>query len=122
MTKEQIEQKAMQIANDGIKIIEKFDPKNPPNFYEGAYHGAIEMSRWLLENLWISVEDELPPFEEVVIAHYDSSNSRYGAIFEHAEMFTHRTEDTYAVKDKYNFCIYCDEIITHWMPIPKLKM
>lgn len=114
MTKEQIEQKAMQIADDGIKIIEKFNPKNPPNFYDGAYHGAIEMSRWLLENLWISVEDELPPFEEEVIVY---AICDIGPI----QFFCHRSNNPNVVTDKYGFCVYNNDKITYWMPIPKLN-
>lgn len=73
------------------------------------------MANWLLDNLWISVEDELPPFEEVVIVHYDNGGHMYG------EMFSHRTEDDYIIKDKYDFFIYFHEKITHWMTIPKLN-
>jgi len=112
MTKEQIAIIAAKIVNK-----ETIPDNNLIAFEKGFIRGA----EWLLDNLWVSVEDELPPFEEDVIVHYDNGRSMYGEIFKHGEMFSHRTEDTYAVKDKYNFCIYCDEKITHWMPIPKLN-
>lgn len=116
MKKEQIEKKAHEI---GWQISKHYDPNVCKQ--EWCEMAARDMANWLLDNMWISVEDELPPFDEVVIAHYNNGRSMYGEIFEHAEMFTHRTEDTYAVKDKNNFCIYCDERITHWIPIPKLN-
>jgi len=67
-----------------------------------------------LDNMWISVKDELPPFDETVIVHYDDG-------VDEGEMFSERTEDDNIIKDDNDFCTFNEENITHWMPIPKLK-
>lgn len=113
MTKEQIEKKAREILQCSPMcemIGEKCRIGDCANFQY-----ITQMAEWLLDNLWIDVEEQLPPFEECVIVHYDNGGRRYG------EMFSHRTEDDYVIKDKYDFCNYSYEKITHWMPIPKLN-
>lgn len=111
MTKEQIEQQAKKSYPPHLRYTEMGDEDwNSPK-----RNAFVEGANWLLDNLWISVEDELPPFDETVIVHYKERDSTHGV------MFSHRTEDVNVVKDNHDFCICCDEIITHWMPIPKLN-
>lgn len=112
MTKEQIKEKAKELAINATRSIDD----NGKEVYNALVEAALQdMAEWLLDNMWISVEDELPPFEKCVIVHYDNGGCRYG------EMFSHRTEDDYVIKDKYDFCNYFYEKITHWMQIPKLN-
>lgn len=104
MTKEKIEQKAF----DESVMYDTIQEKN------ASYNSALKMANWLLDNLWISVEDELPQFDKVVIVHYED-DSQVG------EMFSHRTKREFIVKDKNDFCLYYCERITHWMPIPQIN-
>lgn len=109
MTKEQIREKAHEI---GWQTSKHYDPNVCKQ--EWCEMAAMDMADWLLDNMWISVEEQLPPFNESVIVHYDNDDMG-------GEMFSIRTEDINVVKDNHDFCIYCDEIITHWMSIPKLN-
>lgn len=96
MTKKQIEKKAKEMAN-----------KYPEVGYNSRYHreiyaAAMEMAEWLLCNQWVSVEDELPPKGEIVIAHYGNFSS-VGLTFACWDGKGWKQEE----RD-----------ITHWMPIP----
>lgn len=110
MTEQAIKQKAREL---GIKYQTPCHGVGDCEFE--ASQAALEMAEWLLDNLWISVEDELPPFDEVVIVHCDDT------LNPNDMMLTHRTNDNDIIIDENNFCTYNEEIITHWMPIPKLN-
>ena len=104
MTQKQIEQKAKEIAGKYILPINQ----------DAAVECLIEMAEWVLSHQWMSVEDELPPFEEDVIVHYiwrTISSERFG----------HRSDNPKILTDENGFCnVMDDEIITNWMPIPPL--
>lgn len=103
MTKEQIEKKENEIANQWLE----------PSDRNIARDAATEMADWLLSHQWVSVKDELPPpmskcdpisdrvlvytsFDCVFVDHYDHY---------YDEWLT-------AKRDNNN--------VTHWMPIPPL--
>ena len=109
MTREQIEKKAKAFADslsDGL-------------YYDGKYHqcrkhGFIQGAEWTLSNLWTSVEDDLPPFEEDVIVY-----SKGG--FDEGFRFGHRSDDDIVMTDNNKFAIsFKDEVVTYWMRIPEL--
>lgn len=79
-----------------------------------AIRSAEYVEKHINDSPWISVEDELPPLGEVVIVHYYNDN-------ENCEMFSHRTKKECMKTDENDFCIYDNENITYWMPIPKLN-
>lgn len=103
MTKEQIEKKAKEIANQWQE----------PSDYNIARDAATEMAEWLLSHLWVSVDDELPPAIEE-----DNTTS--------VRVIVQNENDAVFV-DAYNFqrkewrmgkvSIFK---VTHWMPIPPL--
>lgn len=122
---EDIKEKTIEWFNDIAELCGKLTSGNVSHLAATIKGKAIRSAEFIekhcCDSPWISVEEQLPPYDEVVIVHYYNGRSMFGEIFAHGEMFSHRTEDTYVFKDKYNFCIYCDEIITHWMSIPKLN-
>lgn len=95
MTKEQIEKKAKEIANQWQE----------PSDYNIARDAATEMAVWLLSHQWVRVEDELPPKGEIVIAHYGNFSS---------------VGLTFACWDGKDWKQEGRDV-THWMPIPPLK-
>lgn len=104
MTQEQIKQKAKKIA--GVPY---------GDYYKQRLMAATQMADWLLTNLWISVEDELPELNEDVVIAYT-----YFGELDYA--FSHRTESESVLTGDYGFTVYDKrQKITHWMPIPPLK-
>ena len=116
---EDIKEKAIEWFNDIAEMCGKLTSGNVSHLAATVKGKAIRSAEFIekhcCDSQWISVEEQLPPFNESVIVHYDNGNSNYG------EMFSLRTEDVNVVKDNHDFCIYCDEKITHWIPIPKLN-
>jgi len=92
----------------------KYDLEHPYLFFSASDH-FIKGANWALSHQWISVEEQLPPFEQDVIVHYKWRNAEH-------YRFGHRTENPNVIVDKYGFanCIN-DEIITHWMSVPIFK-
>ena len=117
MTKD-IKEKAIEWFNDIAELCGKLTSGNVSHLAATIKGKAIRSAEYIekhcCDSPWISVEDELPPYGEVVIVHCKDESPI-------CENFSHRTEDVNVVKDNHDFCIYCDEIITHWMPIPKLN-
>jgi len=110
MTKEKINEKAHEIA---WQISKHYDPNACKE--EWCEMAAKDMADWLLDNLWINVEDELPTFEESVLVRYKWRTTE-------AARFGHRSNNKMVIVDKNGFCNCIeDEVITHWMPIPKLN-
>ena len=73
------------------------------------------MAEWLLEHMWISVEDALPEYEECVLAHFKGED-------EVGEIFSQRSKPSdNLILDKNGFQVVGFTEVTHWMSIPKLK-
>ena len=112
MTKEKIEKKAKEIANQWQE----------PSDYNIARDAATEMADWLLSHQWVSVQDELPKKSEpVLIRNKNGSIAR--ATYSKVGRF-----DTGNVIQDVNAWILIDvgvrignSDVTHWMPIPPLK-
>lgn len=80
-----------------------------------AKHPSLENAfitgaEWMLQNMWISVEDELPEKDVSVLVCGGNSDECW---------FTHRSSSAQA--DKYGFANVCPIEITHWMSIPSLE-
>lgn len=68
-------------------------------------------AEYVLSHQWISVEDALPEYNEVVIVAYGDD--------EYA--FCHRSNSKYVHTDNNNFCNYGDKGVLAWMHIPKFE-
>lgn len=99
MTRERIEHKAKEIANQWQE----------PSDYNIARDAATEMAEWMLSHQWVRVEDELPPKGEIVIAHYETAD-------EIGETFANHDGTNWGDGGEY----FEDNSVTHWMPIPPL--
>lgn len=73
-----------------------------------------EALRELDKTDWVSVEDDLPPFQEAVLA---CNQNDPEDVF-----FCHRSDCEKVDKDKYGFCNYLHAPITHWRKIEYLHL
>jgi hypothetical protein len=109
MTKEKIEQRARELA---IKY-----STNSVDVHGSTWHKyeniCQEMANWILDNLWTSVEDELPKEE------FDDG---YQSVFVSIKIDneTYMLTTDYIRKGKWE--LNPDANITHWMPIPPIPM
>lgn len=81
--------------------------------HDGAGRGFADGIKYALDNLWTSVEDELPPYDEDVLA-YDEHNGYHG--------LTARSQSEVLGRDKNDFAVDRYDLIrevSHWMRIPK---
>ena len=113
---ERIEQAAREIASRYNKSKDGFGN----NVYNIGYEACcLEMANWLLSHQWISVDEELPPYEEKdkqysidVIARCYDGTSMY---------------NDYAYYDFVNetWCSLTRDCsfgpVTHWMEIPNME-
>lgn len=77
-------------------------------------------ANFILRNMWISVDEDLPPYDKPVIAiEYDPDLPWE----EQRILFAHRSENSDVVTDNNKFCVYPPTImkITHWIPVPYLE-
>ena len=84
----------------GIKYIQS-------DFKEAFKKGA----EYALSHQFISVEDALPEYDEIVIV--TSGNDEC--------CFCHRSKNPNVETDKNDFCIYGFGEVVAWMPIPKFE-
>lgn len=116
--KKDSKEKAIEWFSDIADMCGKLTSGNVSHLAATIKGKAIRCAEYIekhsCDNPWISVGDELPPFDEVVIVHYEDETQI-------GEMFSHRTEDEYVIKDSHDFSTYNNEKITHWMKIPKLN-
>ena len=71
----------------------------------------VEGAEWALEHQWNDVNKSLPDYDEDVLVTINGIGS----------WFTHRTNDSKVLKDKYDFALFTKkERIRYWMSIPKL--
>ena len=112
MKREQIEDKARMLAkelsgNDYLTIDE-------------AETALLEFADWILNNMWVSVDKDLPPYDKAVMAmdydpELDWEDQRI--------IFGHRSNNPDVVTDENKFCVYPPTIgkISHWAEIPPFK-
>ena len=82
-----------------------------PCTLEDVYEAFYEGAEWTLEHQWIDVNKSLPDYDEDVLVTINGIGS----------WFTHRTNDSKVLKDKYDFALFTKkERIRYWMSIPKL--
>lgn len=76
----------------------------------------IEIAAFALQNQWISVEEALPEYEEVVMV-IDGTDE------DNLPVTAHRSPNkSDVVQDSHEFCLqWIGQKITHWMEIPQLK-
>ena len=70
----------------------------------------VEGAEWALEHQWNDVNKSLPDYDEDVLVTINGIG----------RWFTHRTNDSKVLKDKYDFANFNFEEVLYWMPIPKL--
>jgi len=105
MNKEKIEQKVREIA-------EFLNKPNGSNCLLPCHQAAMTMANWLLNNLWISVEDELP---KDTSCKYFVAYKAMGATIFSAAYYNKDTNDWDV--DDFGYGLN----VTHWMSIPSLK-
>ena len=70
----------------------------------------VEGAKWALKHQWISVDNSLPEYDEVVLVTNDCENCWFG----------HRSNSTVVLRDNHDFATdYSGNNLTYWMPIPK---
>lgn len=105
MTRKQIEE---MMAKQ--KEVAKTKPFMNTEMGQYAYQlGFEDGADWALSHQWVSVEDEMPPKGDVVIAHYETADE---------------IGETFATHDGINWWdggeYFEDDSVTHWMPIPPI--
>lgn len=83
--------------------------------------GAIEAELILRNNLWNSVAETLPPYDETVLVRVDRSelNSKQRRKCPEFRL-TFREAEYGIVKDRNDFVVGSSLKVTHWMSIPEL--
>ena len=76
-----------------------------------AYKGFIDGVQYALSHKWISVEEYLPEYDELVIVVFGDDD--YALL--------HRSNNSNALTDKNGFCNYGYKEVLAWMPIPKFE-
>lgn len=116
MLKKQIETRAVGIGLEFRDAIASRGSKRDIAEAVGTLtqEAANMMASWLLEHMWISVEDALPEYEECVLVHFEGED-------EVGEMFSQRSKPSdKLIFDKNGFQVVGFTEVTYWMPIPKL--
>ncbi len=84
--------------------------------YRNFENGFISGAKWAKDNLWISVNDKLPKYDEqvMVICNNDIETA----------YFNHRSDNPHVITTTDGWCDLGDSNsnITHWMRVPKLKL
>ena len=73
--------------------------------------GFIAGAEYALSNKWISVEEYLPEYDELVIVVFGDDDYA----------LSHRSNNSNALTDKNGFCNYGYKDVLAWMPIPKFE-
>lgn len=76
-----------------------------------AYKGFIYGAEYALSHQWISVEDALPEYDEIVIVAFGDDD--YALL--------HRSNNPKVLTDKNGFCNYGYKEVLAWLPIPKFE-
>ena len=80
----------------------------------------VGLMAFALQNQWISVEEDLPPYDKTVIGMDYMPELAWD---DQTITFVHRSNNPNVVTDKNKFCVYPPTFckVTHWMEIPSLK-
>lgn len=80
----------------------------------------IGMGVKTLQNQWISVDEDLPPYDKAVIGMDYMPELAWD---DQTIIFVHRSDNPNVVTDKNKFCVYPPRFckVTHWMEIPSLE-
>ena len=105
--------KPVCIAGDAFADMARELNKNPA-FIEGA--------NYALQNQWISVEEDLPPYDKDVFVRFVSRFQNNPNEYEVGYCTRCRTKDETVLTDKKGFSIIGNMEIKHWMPIPEMKV
>ena len=103
MKQEQLEDKAREFGIDLAEI----DYLS----FDDAQKILLEFAKWILNNMWTSVKEELPKEDDFYLCKYYDDDD--GIVFYEDVMY-------FCSKDKL-FDTIDNNRITHWMPIPKLQ-
>lgn len=94
----------LKLAQEQIQIVGTSGAR-----FGKTYKTAFELAiRFTLENLWISVKEQMPEKKDEYFVMYNDGDTSY---------FYCAFFDT--DKQMFDECIH--EFVTHWMPIPTLK-
>ena len=105
MLKDKLEREAIRCSEQAFFVSPQWAPTGADLFKKGA--------NWAIENMWISVTDDLPELgKSVIVCNEEDPEWCW---------FGHRTESEDVVKDENDFAIVGNLKITHWMEVPKLK-
>ena len=98
------QERILKLAQEQITYIGNRGRQWGKTFTVG-FNGGI---RFTLENLWISVEEQMPEkTDEYFVMYNDGDTSYFYCAFFDTD------------KQMFDKCIH--EFVTHWMPIPTLK-
>lgn len=88
--------------------------------YKRAQETFIAGATFALQNQWILVDEDLPPYDKVVIGMDYMPELTWD---DQTIIFVHRSNNPDVVTDKNKFCVYPPRFckVTHWMPIPSLE-
>ena len=88
--------------------------------YEDLKTCFIEAADFALQNQWISVEEDLPPYDKAVIGVDYMPELAWD---DQTIIFVHRSDNPNVVTDKNKFCVYPPRFckVTYWMEIPSLE-
>lgn len=100
--KKRIEEAAVEYA-ESIPQSDERKEYSREDFIAGA--------EYALSHRWISVEDELPEYDESVIVAFGDDD--YALL--------HRSNNSNVLTDKNGFCNYGYKEVLAWMPIPKFE-
>ena len=96
------------------------DPYEESKEFENDCYCFKEGATFALQNQWISVEEDLPPYDKAVIGMDYMPELDWD---DQTIIFVHRSDNPNVVTDKNKFCVYPPSFckVTHWMEIPSLE-
>ena len=117
MNQERVKEIAESIANSSIS---KRTKKLPSNQLEKIIirNACLKMADLLLKNMWVSVDDYLPPYGKDVFVKFISRHPNAPEKFEVGYCLRWRTEDKTVKTDSKGFSVLGNMEITHWMDVP----
>jgi hypothetical protein len=127
-----LQKRIEEAANTTVKNLYDYakQTRNPKvSAYSEGYLDAIDVqgdflfregANYALLNQWISVEEDLPPYDKAVIGMDYMPELDWD---DQTIIFVHRSDNPNVVTDKNKFCVYPPTFrkVTHWMIIPSLE-
>lgn len=103
------------------EILHQCDLKTEMQYHRDIEQAYIEGGKNSLQNQWISVEEDLPPYDKDVFVRFISRFPNNTDEFEIGYCTRWRTLDKSVKTDSKGFSIIGDMEITHWMMIPTIN-